>query len=472
MKQLKRLVFKSLMVVLCLISIGANGQKKERRSTESFKVEDNAILDINTSYTDIEFDTWNKNQVEIETTIALEGATDREVEAYFKKEGFSILGNSKKVSIVSNNDEEWSKSFVHIGDLQIEMPDIPEVDAFNFDFYFSELMEIPMPPEPPMPPKAPNPNFDHEAFEREGESYLRKWQEDFQKNFGEPYEREMQEWQQKMEVKREEMRERHEREFEERMEARNERMEDRLERKADQAERKAEVMEERIEARMNRNNEHRSNTFYYNKGSENRKFKVKKTIKIRMPKSTKIKMNVRHGEVKLAEHTINMNATLSHAKLYAATIDGDETNVAVSYSPISVQKWNVGQLKADYSEDVSLVEVLNLRLSVRSSEVCINNLIKSAVITNSFGPLLIQRIADDFDTLDVSLQNAEFVCDLPKKEGSIYMNGTASEFAVPSYLKLSKTANHNNMVYKGKIGQKDTEKTININAQYSEVMLQ
>ncbi|MGS0524601.1 hypothetical protein ACU8V7_04745 [Zobellia nedashkovskayae] len=161
------------------------GKKKERVSIESFRVEDDAILDINTSYTDIEFDTWNKNEVTIETTIQLEGATDKEAEAYFKKEGFSIKGNSKKVVVTSHNDNSWStNSFIDIEDLHIEIPEVPEFDAFEFDFDLSELIEMPMPPEPPMPP-VPNPNFDHEAFEREGDAYLKKWQEDFQKNFGE-----------------------------------------------------------------------------------------------------------------------------------------------------------------------------------------------------------------------------------------------------------------------------------------------
>ena len=472
MKQLQRLVFKSLTVALCLISIGANGQKKERVSIESFRVEDDAILDINTSYTDIEFDTWNKNEVTIETTIQLEGATDKEAEAYFKKEGFSIMGNSKKVVVTSHNDNSWlTNSFIDIEDLHIEIPEVPEFDAFEFDFDLSELIEMPMPPEPPMPP-VPNPNFDHEAFEREGDAYLKKWQEDFQKNFGDPYEKRMQEWQQKMEAKHEEVRERHEEELELRMEAQQERIEARLEKRAEREERKAEAMEERMEDEIERNHRHPSNTFYYKRGGESRKYKVKKTIKIKMPKSTKIKMNVRHGEVKLAEHTSNMNATLSHAKLCAATIDGDETKVTVSYSPISVQKWNYGQLRADYSKNVDLEEVLNLRLSSRSSEVTIENLMKTAFITHNFGSLFIHNMDDNFETLDITLQNAELTCSLPKVEGNIYMNGTTSEFVVPAKLNLDKTTNQGSVVYKGNVGSENSNKSISINTQYSKVILQ
>ena len=68
-------------------------------------------------------------------------------------------------------------------------------------------------------------------------------------------------------------------------------------------------------------------------------------------------MNVRHGEVKLAENTKNLNATLSHSSLWATTIDGDETNILASYSPVEVKNWNYGQLETKYSKDINLAEV-------------------------------------------------------------------------------------------------------------------
>ena len=81
-----------------------------------------------------------------------------------------------------------------------------------------------------------------------------------------------------------------------------------------------------------------------------------------MPKSTKLKMNVRHGEVKLAENTRNMDATLSYSRLLASTIDGEKTKIVASYSPVSVQRWNYGNLNLNFSEEVALkdVNILNL----------------------------------------------------------------------------------------------------------------
>ena len=122
-----------------------------------------------------------------------------------------------------------------------------------------------------------------------------------------------------------------------------------------------------------------------------------------MPKSTTIRMNVRHGEVKMAGDTKNLNANLNHASLFAATIDGDNTKIVASYSPISVQHWNYGDLQVDYSEKVELQEVHNLYLSATSSDVAIDKLSKVAFIKNNFGPLSI-------NPFQINLKRSMFRC--------------------------------------------------------------
>jgi hypothetical protein len=143
-----------------------------------------------------------------------------------------------------------------------------------------------------------------------------------------------------------------------------------------------------------------------------------------------------------------------------------------SYSPVNVQNWNYGNLQVDYSENVELQEVLNLNLSATSSEVNIDRLSKSAFIKNNFGPLYINSVSDGFETLDVSLQNAELVCQLPDTAFRIYVNGTDSEFAAPNSLQMERTANHGSVIYKGHRTDKNSVRSITINSKYSEVVLE
>ncbi|WP_373019371.1 hypothetical protein, partial [Muriicola sp.] len=99
MKQLRTTPFKGLTLALVMICTGAFAQKQTKTYKEEFKIEPHAVIDINTSYADIQFETWDKNEVVVEGTIELEGATEDEARAYFENSGIEILGNSKTVEI-------------------------------------------------------------------------------------------------------------------------------------------------------------------------------------------------------------------------------------------------------------------------------------------------------------------------------------------------------------------------------------
>lgn len=475
------IVFKSLAVFLCLVNISVYGQMESKTYSEKFTVTTDAVLDIDTSHADIEFETWNKDQMAIEATVELEGATPEEAEEYFEHQGIEIMGNSKKVSVTTGSGNSWvSPSVGNMENLHIEIPELPDFESFEMDFDMAELADL------PAPPPLLDPNFDYEAFQKDGEKYLKEWQKNFQKDFGEPYQKSMEVWQQKMESKREEMQAKREKMLEKRMEAHADRMENRSEAKSKLAEKRADAHQKRMEIlqssrygdstspyfMQHNSGKNRPNIFYFNSEDENRNFKVKKSIKIKMPKATKIQMNVRHGEVKMAGNTKNMNATLNHASLLAAVIDGDKTKVMASYSPVSVQHWNYGDLEVAYSENVELQEVLNLHLNATSSKVAIANLTKSAFIKNDFGHLTIQSISDDFETLDVSLENAALTCKLPTTAFKVYVNGTESEFAAPDILELEKIKDQGSIVYKGYQGDKNSNKAVTIHSKYSEVVLE
>ncbi len=214
------------------------------------------------------------------------------------------------------------------------------------------------------------------------------------------------------------------------------------------------------------------NVFYFSSDGEGKKYKVKKRIKIKMPKSVKLKMNVRHGEVKLAANVKNINASLSYASLLASTIDGQSTNISASYSPVEVQRWNYGKLRTDYSDNVKLKEVKELRLNSVSSNVVIGKLVDKALVTNNFGELQINSVSDDFTNIDISVENGEVDFALPKVPFTIYVNETISDFSYPKVLSVGSTKNQGSNIYKGYHIKDMKGKTINISSKYSEVVLQ
>ena len=480
MNKLHYKVFKSLVLSCCLFTMASYGQMKSKTYKETFTVGDEAVVDINTSHADIEFETWNKNQVVIEATIELEGATPEEAEAYFNKEGIKILGNSQEISIKTSGEHSWSywddSSNKHI---VVDIPEMPNMEPLFLDIEIPDIPEIimDMPPMPPIPPIVVE-KFDYDAYEKEGEKYIEKWAEEFEKGFDEEYQKEMEAWGKEMEARVKER----EASREEMMKEREEMSKEREEMRKEAQEMRREAHEARREAMEEHRNVHKNiiiskhkkdgpNVFYRSADGERRNYKVKKTIKIKMPKSTKLKMNVRHGEVKLAENTRNMNATLSYSRLLASTIDGKNTKIVASYSPVSVQQWNYGNLNLNFSEDVALKNVNILKLSATSSDVTIDRLLRSAQINNDLGALVINTIADDFEDLELIVQNGELVCQLPRTPFNISIDGTSSSYSGPSDLKLVSEKNGNSFVHSGYFMQKDSGKSIEIDSRYSEIVL-
>jgi len=465
-------ISKQFIIVLGLLtSTPFLAQEESKTFQERFIVADNAVVNINTSYADIEFETWDKDEVAITATITLEGATKEEAEKYFENDPIEILGNSKEIKILSkskNNDffaNFDSDNLFDYGGMRIEVPEIAS--------FVVNVPQIATFPEMPPLPQTEAFIFNYEEYQRDGDKYMKKWQKNFEKSFDKKHQKQLEEWAERMQEKGEVIEKRMEAYNENRaslLEKRDEKMQERQE---EFEERREKIQKQREERRVLINSKENSpNIFYYSNEGEQKNFKIKKTIKISLPKSTRIKMDVRHGEVKLAKNTKNLNANLSHSSLWAVTIDGEETNVSASYTPVSVQKWNYGQLRTSYSEEISLSEVVQLQLQATSSEVTINKLFKNAFVKNNFGTVHILEIGNDFEELDISVNNGELNVTLPKVASNIYIKGNSSTLKLPTGLKVVETNNGNTTINKGYHLKNNSNRSVMIISDYSEVVLQ
>jgi hypothetical protein len=198
---------------------------------------------------------------------------------------------------------------------------------------------------------------------------------------------------------------------------------------------------------------------------EKRNNKVKKTIRIKMPKDTKLKVNVRHGELKFTSVIYNLKADLSHSSLLADRIGGSNTSINASYSPVLVNHWDAGELKLRYVDDALLKHVKSLVLWSNSSDINIDYLEGNSSINGSFGDLIIHNIADSFNNLNIVLENSDAKIKLPKADYNLTFQGSRSRLKHPKKTGMDNTSSFS-------IGEFDSGKTIVINAKYSTVVLQ
>ncbi|HLT34410.1 MAG TPA: hypothetical protein VKZ98_11505 [Aquaticitalea sp.] len=504
------------LVILLLVScLGAHAQQKIKKFTKTVNASKDVSINLNTMHTNIEVETWNKDEVEVEAYIEGEKLSKEELEKELENWNISVSGSGAEVTIESkglesnwaivNGDYDFDTDVMRHLEFELadlpEMPEMPELPAMP------ELAGIPAMPEMPRIPELPElphgigaVNFDYDAYKKDGEKYLDKWSKEYEDKYGKEYREKMKEWGRKfgksdfgayskameewgekfgkeygekfgkdyglkMEAWGQKMEENWGPEFEKRMEAWGEQFGKQMEERARAMDARQEAMRDRQEHLKDRQEHGEQRRAEIAKRIESKSnTKVKKTIKIKMPKKAKLNMNVRHGELKFASVIYNLRGDISHSTLTANSIDGSKTSINVSYSPVLITNWNLGELKLNFVEKAQIENVNRLVLSSNSSNIGINSLMGNAVIDGSFGELAINNILQSFNNLNIVLENSEAIVVLPKTEYNLQYKGSRSKLKHPK----NKTLNTSTF----STGDLASGKTIVINAKFSEVTMQ
>ncbi|MBV1923944.1 MAG: hypothetical protein KUG68_07960 [Flavobacteriaceae bacterium] len=132
------IVFSRKIVALALFSMSVIVVAQSNYK-ESFKVGDDIVISVNTSHTDVVFETWNKDKVEVEAYIEGEDLSKEEKRKIFENWNLDVLGNSKKVVITSNKGSLWSgvesmpslEGLEGLEDLEINLEGLEGLEGLN-----------------------------------------------------------------------------------------------------------------------------------------------------------------------------------------------------------------------------------------------------------------------------------------------------------------------------------------------------
>jgi len=179
--------YNNLKIVLIFFLGGLqfmSAQKYDKKYHESFKVNKDVDISLNTYYTDIVIETWNKNLVDVSAEITVEGSElkQEDAEKYFKNWHFEALGNHQKVSIKGNNYRFYG--FLAPKPLTPAIPALPvmpELSIKNLDILDSFKLVAPVVNNFVFEAIALNSlkldslSFDFEAYKKD-KNYLRNYQ--------------------------------------------------------------------------------------------------------------------------------------------------------------------------------------------------------------------------------------------------------------------------------------------------------
>lgn len=193
-------------------------------------------------------------------------------------------------------------------------------------------------------------------------------------------------------------------------------------------------------------------------------------IVIRKPKSALLNLNIRHGNVDLGD-AVNARLSLSHGDLVAQNIDGDKTILAVAYSPVKIEKWSNGTMRSSYVKDCVIGEVEKINMDARASNVVINELNDSAIISGTFGELSIPKVGKNFNSLNINLENSDLVLRLPDAAFHFNYTGTRSNLNYPKKLDTKVMQSFDSKMVNGFNKSRNTDSSISISAKFSDVVV-
>lgn len=542
---MRTIQFKFLLAVALLFgSTTLVGQVQE---TERFNVNDDVVVSVNTSYTNVIFETWNKDEVEVTASVDGDDLTQKEKQEIMDNWNYEVLGSSKKVRITSNAGGGWM-GMDHLSGLEglhglealkalenLDMlKDMPSFEMPEFDFHFNDNFNFDVnTPELDKFPKWPfngeRPNFkdgseynhynvqhgtgttfDRGEYKKDKQAYVDKlnkkhnsnvtvrqvdnwlvevdewsanvekvmeeWGENFGKQFNEKFGAD---FEMKMEKWGKEFGEKFGKDMEKWGEEFGEKFGKDMEKWGEEFGKEMEELAKKYEeqggnySKQIMTDPHGNKTIIIqgDKKGEYKKVKAIKTIRIKMPKGAKTEINVRHGEIKMAD-AYNVRATLNYSPFTANSIDGGNTLINAAYAPVTVNLWNNGTLYVKYIDECKLNKVKRIDLESNSSNVDINYISDMAILGGSFGDIKIKEVADGFNTIRLDLDNTDAFISIPNSAFSFEFNGKRSTLLYPKSMQLDSRKQNGLVLISGYNQNRNSNRTFTINAAYSNIKLQ
>jgi hypothetical protein len=431
MKTIPHSSYRILFLVLLIPYLSL--AQSQRQTKESFTVGDNPVISLDLSHAEIIVKTWNKDKVEVKTTLSSETLSQDEADKIFDNQPITVIGNSQGVKISSIPSS--IRKFKRMAPKKLPAPPRPPQPR-------SPKMTPPSPPSLPTPPEMPFQfNFDYLEFKKEGKAYLEKFKKQIEStNFKE----EMQDFRKAMKAWRKEIGD----EREEWMQLR------------DSTLNYVQALKPKMDSLFKNRGDRRRNSVSNS---------IKKLIEIRIPESASFEIDLRHSTLD-AESMENLMANLRYSELSIQNITGDTAEIKSDYSTVDVESVNKLKLELVYSKTVNIGSVNQLNVKSKMSQLTIEALKQQAIIQGSYGKLAINDVDPGFSLIDIQLQKSTADLILPKSDYNFYAKSTNSKFNIMSDIDLKMTKNFDDVIYT-QSNSRDTSQKVNLSLDYSTLNL-
>lgn len=424
---MKTIPMRSLFSLCFLVVLGSYAQTT-KTFKESFEVNKDVEVNLNTYNAEIIVETWNKNRVEVVAEVSLDIEDDKLAKELLDKFQFEALGNSSKVEIKAGRGGR--QRFPGGDNVFFSRPG----NTFQF---FSDDVNVKVPPPPPFP-EMPDVgfkfDFDMDKFYEDGKAYIIEFQDEMKNMVNDStFRREMKEW--KVKVKEE---------------MQKSGLNDSIKVFAFEMKKNLRPALKEMEAKIEK---------------MHMRTKVKKKITIKMPKDAKLNLDVKRSQLKIAD-IYQIDANLNYSGLQIEKLRGENCRIQASYSRIDVAEANALNLNIRYAKKVDIGKVVNLVSISKTSNLHIKSIENKALIEGSFAELVIDDINSDFTYIDINLRNSNGKVNLPDVPFNFYINTRSSRINMANELDYNVNQAFDSKIYQNK-KPVDNAKTLNVKVDYS-----
>jgi hypothetical protein len=468
--------YKNVITAIAFCFLGtALAQKVEKKFTENFKVNQDIEVAINATNTEINVITWNKNEVQIDAFIEIEGMSKEDAEKYIKNWNFEALGNKKKVQITSkgNNSFGLKNDVVFFNNMDFNF-EIPEIQIPNFDSIVIPDMDFDF-----------DFDFDFETLEEIEENMEKKGEYSFEFHNGDDHIviKTKEEWEKfKKSKKYDELKETFKntgsklkialQNSKKEMKAFNK---EQLKASINQAKLQIKNIDvKELQKSLQKAQETLKNMSFNFSGKSNdltidgKKIKIKKRLEIKVPKSATFDLNTRHCKVKLPN-------TVAFGNVKYGTFDVNNLNggnLTVDYSKVNINDLNACTLFLNNVTDAKIASVTNTTMSSNSSGVKIYRINENVTLSDKFGELTIDSFSPNFGEFVLNLSQSEATIILDDVKTSFKYNINNSKLDIKSSGDfLNKVIKNYKISSKSEITNSKTNNKFILNSDYSSVII-
>jgi len=490
----------NITAFLLLFALTLQAQIFDKKIIENFKVNSDVEIVINAAHMDVDIETWNRNEVAVEAVMEVEGVDENEAKKILKQWKFEALGNNTKVKISSlSNDMHFDFN----GDFDFDFPEIefPHFEMPNIEFEFPEIAF-------PEMPEMPEFEFDYQLYKNDS-TYLKRYKFEVQKQVEEfknsdwkkqldsmrnspEFKNQIEEYKNAAKEMAKEVKElRNSEEFKHSLEdakkaaekARIHVLENRdeiLERvkivkeanKAAMAELKR--MKESGELDSLKN--YSENVYFNYSTNKNSKVKIKKYLKIKVPKKATFDLNVRHGKVNIPESNKKMSANMSYGNFVGGVITGTKNELMFANSPVEIETINSSNITLKNVPNATFGTFENSNLFSNSSEVAIDQVGTDVILNQKFGNIVVKKIIPLFKNLNLNFDYTKATIPLEKIDANYSLNTNKSRFNIAkensdflkkSFMKVLKK--YDSSIQGNFSSSIKTENNINIKSNFSTI---